>query len=232
MDDLALIVRCWPRLISNGDEHLGDNFARRGARLDEADAVRWASQLLAEEFGLSVSTHVNTGSLSVRFAMPRRARPDMSSSSVTWRKLEPRAGAQVKDPLVRLGERLARIPWAGYPGGILAVAVATGASSGWWRCAGILPTSPCCIWSRCWRSAIWCGSGPRSWPRLLRSSRSTGFSSSRDTLTVADPEEWVALLLFLATAVVIGQLAAGQRRRPRRPSSESATLWCSTTWLG
>ena len=30
MDDLALIVRCWPRLISNGDEHLGDNFARRG----------------------------------------------------------------------------------------------------------------------------------------------------------------------------------------------------------
>jgi two-component system sensor histidine kinase KdpD len=31
--------------------------------------------------------------------------------------------------------------------------------------------------------------------------------------TVADPQEWVALLLFLATAVVTGQLAAGQRRR-------------------
>jgi len=33
------------------------------------------------------------------------------------------------------------------------------------------------------------------------------------TLTVSDPEEWVALLLFLLTAFVTGQLAAGQRRR-------------------
>ena len=31
--------------------------------------------------------------------------------------------------------------------------------------------------------------------------------------TVADPQEWIALLLFLATAVVTGQLAAEQRRR-------------------
>lgn len=35
------------------------------------------------------------------------------------------------------------------------------------------------------------------------------------TLTVSDPEEWVALLLFLLTAIVTGQLAAGQRRRAR-----------------
>jgi two-component system sensor histidine kinase KdpD len=35
------------------------------------------------------------------------------------------------------------------------------------------------------------------------------------TLTVADPEEWVALLLFLLTAVITGQLAAGQRLRAR-----------------
>lgn len=33
------------------------------------------------------------------------------------------------------------------------------------------------------------------------------------TLTVSDPEEWVALLLFLATATITGQLAADQRRR-------------------
>lgn len=33
------------------------------------------------------------------------------------------------------------------------------------------------------------------------------------TLTVADPSEWVTLLLFLVTAMVTGQLAAGQRRR-------------------
>lgn len=33
------------------------------------------------------------------------------------------------------------------------------------------------------------------------------------TLTVAEPSEWVTLVLFLVTAVVTGQLAAGQRRR-------------------
>jgi len=33
------------------------------------------------------------------------------------------------------------------------------------------------------------------------------------TFTVADPEEWVALLLFLLTAIITGQLAAGQRHR-------------------
>jgi K+-sensing histidine kinase KdpD len=35
----------------------------------------------------------------------------------------------------------------------------------------------------------------------------------RYTFFVADPDEWLALLLFLLTAVVTGQLAAGQRRR-------------------
>src|SRR6267378_3146042 len=33
--------------------------------------------------------------------------------------------------------------------------------------------------------------------------------------TVSDPEEWVSLLLFLLTATVTGQLAAGQRQRAR-----------------
>jgi two-component system sensor histidine kinase KdpD len=33
------------------------------------------------------------------------------------------------------------------------------------------------------------------------------------TFTVADPAEWVALLLFLLTAIITGQLAAEQRRR-------------------
>jgi two-component system, OmpR family, sensor histidine kinase KdpD len=34
-------------------------------------------------------------------------------------------------------------------------------------------------------------------------------------LTVSDPEEWVSLLFFLLTAIVTGQLAAGQRERAR-----------------
>ena len=39
------------------------------------------------------------------------------------------------------------------------------------------------------------------------------FVEPHHTLTVSDPEEWVALLLFLATAVITGQMAAEQRRR-------------------
>src|SRR5262245_21638355 len=34
-------------------------------------------------------------------------------------------------------------------------------------------------------------------------------------LTVSDPEEWVSLLIYLLTATVTGQLAAGQRQRAR-----------------
>jgi two-component system sensor histidine kinase KdpD len=39
------------------------------------------------------------------------------------------------------------------------------------------------------------------------------FTEPRQSLTVADPDDWILLLLFLLTAVVTGQLAAGQRQR-------------------
>ncbi|MDA8218293.1 MAG: ATP-binding protein [Dehalococcoidales bacterium] len=39
------------------------------------------------------------------------------------------------------------------------------------------------------------------------------FTQPEHTFTVADPAEWVALLLFLATAVATGHVAAGERRR-------------------
>jgi len=48
------------------------------------------------------------------------------------------------------------------------------------------------------------------------------------TLTVSDPEEWIALLLFLLTAIVTGQLAASQHRRAReaeRREREAAVLY-------
>lgn len=50
------------------------------------------------------------------------------------------------------------------------------------------------------------------------------------TLTIADPTEWVALLLFLLTAVVTGQLAARERRRAREAEQrerENAALYVS-----
>lgn len=42
------------------------------------------------------------------------------------------------------------------------------------------------------------------------------FVQPYSSLTVSDPGEWVALLLFLVTAIITGQLAAGQRRRARQ----------------
>ncbi len=39
------------------------------------------------------------------------------------------------------------------------------------------------------------------------------FVEPRYSITVADPAEWLALLMFLATAIITGQLAANQRRR-------------------
>jgi two-component system sensor histidine kinase KdpD len=38
-------------------------------------------------------------------------------------------------------------------------------------------------------------------------------------LTVSDPAEWISLLVFLLTATVTGQLAAGQRQRARGPGT-------------
>lgn len=42
------------------------------------------------------------------------------------------------------------------------------------------------------------------------------FIDPHHTLTVADPEQWVALVLFLLTGIVTSQLAAGQRDRARQ----------------
>lgn len=45
------------------------------------------------------------------------------------------------------------------------------------------------------------------------------FVEPRYTLTVADPEEWIALVIFLVTAVVTGQLAASLRKRAAEAES-------------
>jgi len=48
-------------------------------------------------------------------------------------------------------------------------------------------------------------------------------------LTVADPEEWVSLVFFLLTAIVTGQLAAGQRQRAQEARQrEREAVVCMT----
>ena len=54
-------------------------------------------------------------------------------------------------------------------------------------------------------------------------------------LTVSDPEEWVSLLFFLLTAIVTGQLAAGQRQRAREAQQrerEAVVLYDVVRLLG
>jgi two-component system, OmpR family, sensor histidine kinase KdpD len=61
------------------------------------------------------------------------------------------------------------------------------------------------------------------------------FTSPRHTFTVADPAEWVALILFLLTAVTASQLAAGQRRQAieaQQREREAVVLYDVTRLLG
>ena len=47
----------------------------------------------------------------------------------------------------------------------------------------------------------------------------------RFTLRVADPDKWIALFLFLITAVITGQVAASQRQRTRE--AEANARWAA-----
>jgi two-component system sensor histidine kinase KdpD len=61
------------------------------------------------------------------------------------------------------------------------------------------------------------------------------FVEPRYQFTVSDPDEWVSLLLFLATATVTGQLAAGQRQRAREAQErerEAVVLYDVVRLLG
>jgi two-component system sensor histidine kinase KdpD len=54
------------------------------------------------------------------------------------------------------------------------------------------------------------------------------FVAPAHQLTVSDPEEWISLLVFLLTALVTGQLAAGQRQRAqeaRQREREAVVLY-------
>ena len=63
-------------------------------------------------------------------------------------------------------------------------------------------------------AAIWLGRGPAILASVAAFlTFNWFFTNPRQTFIVADPAEWVALILFLLTAVAAGQLAADQRRQ-------------------
>jgi len=61
------------------------------------------------------------------------------------------------------------------------------------------------------------------------------FVEPRHTLIVSEPEEWVMLIVFLLTAIITGELAAGQRRRAEESEErerEARVLYDTARSLG
>jgi two-component system sensor histidine kinase KdpD len=114
---------------------------------------------------------------------------------------------------IGLSDRIAAVPHLGYLAALAAVGVATGLIGliqTRWHLANISMLYLVAVLATATRF----GSGPA----VLASVAAFlcfnwFFVEPRHTLTVADPEEWVALLLFLAAAIITGQLAARERRR-------------------
>lgn len=106
-------------------------------------------------------------------------------------------------------------PWGGYSAALVAVAAMSGLIGLVERRADIAHISMLYLVAVL-ATATAFGSGPAVLAAVAAFfTFNWFFVEPRYTFTVADPEEVVALLLFLATAVVTGQLAAGQRRRAR-----------------
>jgi len=77
--------------------------------------------------------------------------------------------------------------------------------------------------------AVYAGSGPAILASVLAFlAFDWFFVPPVGRLTVSDPDEWLALFLFLVVAIITGQLAAGLRRRAdeaRRRAAEAQTLY-------
>src|SRR5215471_9763538 len=85
-------------------------------------------------------------------------------------------------------------------------------------------------------TAVICGRGPAIFASLAAFlTFDWFFVEPIHQFTVSDPEEWVSLLLFLLTAIVTGQLAAGQRQRAREAQQrerEAVVLYDVVRLLG
>src|SRR3989442_750931 len=122
---------------------------------------------------------------------------------------------QISRKLIPNLERWQSNPWVGYGSALVAVAFVSsviGLVVGRAHIANISMLYLLAVLV----VAIAFGSGPAVLTALLAFlSFDWFFVEPYHTFTVADPEEWVALLLFLVTAIITGELAALQRRRAR-----------------
>ena len=124
--------------------------------------------------------------------------------------------------------------WLGYAAAVAGVAVvslAIGVILSWARIANVSMLYLLVVLALGTRF----GSGPAVMASLLAFfTFNWYFVGPVHTLTVADPDEWLALLLLLAASVVTGQLTAGQRRRAdeaHRREQEAVQLYTVGRWL-
>ncbi len=113
-------------------------------------------------------------------------------------------------------QRIVRVQWAGYVAALAAVALVSGAI-GLILAYISIPNISMLYLIAVLASATAFGSGPA----ILASVAAFltfdwFFVEPPHTFTIANPSEWLALLLLLLTALITGQLAAGQRRRARQ----------------
>jgi two-component system sensor histidine kinase KdpD len=114
---------------------------------------------------------------------------------------------------VGLASRIVRAPWLGYGAALGAVALVSVFIG---LVLGRVPIANISMLYLLAVLAVAVAFG--SWPAVVASVAAFlafdfFFVEPVHTFTVSDPEEWLSLLLFLLTAIVTGQLAAGQRRR-------------------
>jgi two-component system sensor histidine kinase KdpD len=123
---------------------------------------------------------------------------------------------------------LPRPLWLGYVAGLAAVALATGLIAVVQTRVDLANISMLYLVAVL-AIATWFGSGPAVVASVAAFlCFNWFFVEPRHTLTVADPEEWVALLLFLAAAIVTGELAGRERRRAaeaRQREHEAVVLY-------
>jgi two-component system sensor histidine kinase KdpD len=124
--------------------------------------------------------------------------------------------------------------WRGYAAavaGVALVSVIIGLVLGWARIANVSMLYLLVVLALGTRF----GSGPAVVASLLAFiTFNWFFVVPAHTLTVADPDEWLALLLLLVTSVVTGQLTADQRRRAdeaHRREQEAVQLYAIGRWL-
>src|SRR5262245_36546557 len=139
--------------------------------------------------------------------------------SVAPRDLSPMLLLLVRRKVCRVSSSLSGNRWLGYGAAVFGIAVATGLLKLWG--AQINPTTVALAFVLVilFVATAW-GSGPAVLASLLGvASFNFFFLPPFGTFTIRDPDNWVAFVAFMITALTVGQLSARVKRRAEEAES-------------